>query len=178
MKRNIEIKAKLHDWSRAEQTARSLSGNAQPLQLSQIDTYFHVQSGRLKLWEISGMENRAELIHYQRSNLSGPKKSDYRVCPAEDASALKDVLSQALGVRTVVMKRRSVYLFHNVRIHLDRVESLGAFLEFEAVLSDSDDEAQGVEIINDLLARFGLAQEDLVKGSYGDMMESRENPPH
>ena len=38
-------------------------------------------------------------------------------------------LAEALGVRSVVRKRREIYLYHNVRIHLDEVCDLGRFLE-------------------------------------------------
>ncbi len=178
MKRNMEIKATLHDWDQAEREAQALCHNVPPVQLSQIDTYFHASDGRLKLREISGMENRAELIHYRRPNLHGPKKSEYSTCPVEDVDSLKSLLSQALGVQTVVMKRRRVYFYQTIRIHLDRVEGLGAFLELEAVLSDTDDEAEAHAQVNTLLARLGISPDDLIQGSYSEMMQSRERPPH
>ena len=53
-----------------------------------------------------------------------------RCCEAFDA---------ALGTVVVVSKRRRLFLWEGVRIHLDEVEGLGSFVEFEAVLPDAGD---------------------------------------
>jgi predicted adenylyl cyclase CyaB len=76
-----------------------------------------------------------------------------------------------LGVRGVVEKRREVYLWHNVRIHLDEVTGLGTFIEFEAVLGPEVDDARGRDQLADLSRRFGIAQGDLLAGSYGEMIQ-------
>ena len=103
--------------------------------LEQRDTYFHAVNGRLKLREIAGAT--AELIAYDRADLSGPKVSQYRVVPVLDPAALAHALADALGVRAVVTKRRRLVLWENVRIHLDEVEKLGRFVELEAVAASS-----------------------------------------
>ena len=65
--------------------------------------------------------------------------------PVADAGLLAAALTAALGVRGQVRKRRAVHHWHNVRIHLDEVEGLGTFLEFEAVLSAGEDERASEE---------------------------------
>ncbi len=56
---------------------------------------------------------------------------------------MAEALDYALGPPVVVVaKRRHLFLWEGVRIHLDEVEELGTFIEFEAVLeSPAGDEA-------------------------------------
>ncbi len=75
-----------------------------------------------------------------------------------------------MGVVNMVRKRREIYLWHNVRIHLDDVEGLGQFLEFEAVLSAEIDDAAGRRQLETLMAQFNIRPEDLLAGSYTDMI--------
>ena len=70
----------------------------------------------------------------------------------------------------MIRKSRRIYLYQNVRIHLDEVESAGSFLEFEAVLDDSISDAAGHAQVQQLRREFGIAAADLLAGSYGDML--------
>ena len=142
---------------------------------TQCDTYFHCRTGRLKLREIDCCG--AQLIWYQRPNDVEIRPSDYQLIDVADPAAMLAALSGALGVRAVVRKRRRIYLHRNVRIHLDKIESLGDFLEFEAVLppdANGADEAESRQFVESLARRFGLSQGDLLSGSYGDMLSSQD----
>lgn len=132
MPSNIEIKAKA-DLTLAEETAKALGTLHEHLQ--QVDTFFNVPQGRMKLRSQNG---RSVLITYFRSDTSGPKHSSYTLCPVQDPDKMKEVLGGALGVKGVVEKDRKVYLVTwnkepalTARIHLDRVKGLGDYLEFE-----------------------------------------------
>ena len=57
-----------------------------------------------------------------------------------------------------------------MRIHLDDVEGLGRFLEFEAALSPEIDETAGRRQLETLMAEFDIRPEDLLAGSYADMI--------
>jgi predicted adenylyl cyclase CyaB len=167
MRRNIELKARLSDPSAAQAIAAQLC-NGQFETQRQTDTYFHCPSGRLKLREINGRE--AQLVWYQRPDQSAAKGSDYLLVPVAEPALLHAALSGALGVRGVVRKTRRVYLYQNVRIHLDEVEGLGSFLEFEAVLDDGMSDEAGHAQLAQLRREFGLSETDLLAGSYGDML--------
>jgi predicted adenylyl cyclase CyaB len=140
--------------------------------LRQVDTYFVVPRGRLKLREQEGRAV-AELIAYDRPNEAAVRASDYQLVPIPDPASLKLALTRTLGVRVVVAKRRTLWLWHNVRVHLDEVDSLGTFLELEAVLS-SPDEAEGVsrERLNQLTHSLRIREEDRIAVSYSDLLES------
>ena len=91
----------------------------------------------------------------------------------EDPVAVKQSLVAALGVRQVVDKHREIHLYHNVRIHLDRVADLGEFLEFEAVLGADVSAEEGNSQVRYLREQFGIADEDLQTGSYADIAAER-----
>ena len=165
--RNIELKARLHDLPAARRVAETLATERLDPQ-EQVDTYFRCTNGRLKLRQISG--RAAELVWYVRPSDRQPKASDYHIMPVEQPESLLVSLRAALGIVNVVRKRREIYLLHNVRIHLDDVEGLGQFLEFEAVLSPETDETAAHEQLKRLMAEFKIRPEDLLAGSYTDMV--------
>lgn len=177
--RNIELKARLGptcDLAAAEETAKRLAGGKPPSKMRQRDTYFNVPEGRLKLRETTGSDERAELIFYRRPDGLGAKRSEYEIARVDDPGGLRDVLAAALGVRCVVEKRRVVYLWRPgrdivVRIHLDRLRGLGSFLEFEAVMPEGVPDAEGEALLKKLMGEFGVAREDIIAGSYADMIE-------
>lgn len=165
--RNIELKARLADLQRARAIADQIATDRPGIQ-HQTDTYFHCRHGRLKLREIEGRE--AQLVAYSRPDQQGTKASDYQLVPVASPESLKAALTATLGVRGVVRKRREVFLYHNVRIHLDEVAGLGTFLEFEAVLSAEVTDAVGHAQLDELAQRFGIGPQHLLPGSYGEMV--------
>jgi adenylate cyclase, class 2 len=165
--RNIELKARVHDLAAARQIAEQVA-TAHPGTQRQTDTYFRCSSGRLKLREIEG--HGAQLIGYDRPDEECATASDYRIIAIEDAQAARSLLTAALGILVVVSKQREIYLRHNVRIHLDDVDHLGAFLEFEAVICDGVNEETGRRQIAELRERFAIAETDLVRASYSDLL--------
>src|SRR6185312_14056330 len=68
------------------------------------------------------------------------------------------------------LKLRTLWLWHNVRIHLDEVAGLGTFVEFEAVMSASEDDATAHARLAELAASLALTPADDVAGSYADLL--------
>ncbi len=165
LRRNIEFKARLTDFGEARRIAGAMATDVVGLEL-QTDTYFHVARGRLKLREIDG--RGAWLIGYERANATAARGSDYRLIEIADGAGIKATLAAALGVLTIVRKEREIFLFRNVRIHLDRVAGLGEFLEFEAVLEDHNDSA-GHAVLAELRQRFASVLAEALAGSYSDL---------
>ena len=109
-----------------------------------------------------------------RPDEPGARRSDYLVVPVADAARLKDLLARILGVHRVVRKTRQILLVDNVRIHLDEVEGLGAFLELEAVFDGSAGaEAEQRDAVAWLLHALGLAAEPCIAGSYESLLGAR-----
>ena len=137
-----------------------------------MDVFFHVPHGRLKLRRIrTGADEEAELIWYQRPDGEGPRTSNYQRVPVPDPDALEAALGGALGVRGRVVKERLLLLTGQTRIHLDRVEGLGDFLELEVVLEPGQEEVEGRAVAAELAAWLGVQEEDLVRVAYMDLLE-------
>jgi predicted adenylyl cyclase CyaB len=167
MPRNVEIKARARDLEALARLAESLAGSP-PEVLVQQDTFFPVERGRLKLRRFDA--DFGELIFYRRPDSEGPKTSAYDVAAVADPDRLKEVLAAALGTAGVVRKRRRVYLVGRTRVHLDEVDGLGPFLEFEVVLGDGESAEDGARAARDLMRAFGVREEDLVAGAYVDLL--------
>jgi predicted adenylyl cyclase CyaB len=167
--RNVEIKARIASIDALMPRARALAQRDAAL-IAQDDTFFRVPHGRLKLRAFA--DGDAELIHYERADTLHAKLSDYRRVPVPDAAALRDALERALGILGRVRKQRWLLLAGQTRIHLDRVDGLGDFVELEVVLRDDQAESDGVRIADQLMHELGLAQAERIAGAYLDLLTS------
>lgn len=164
---NIEIKAKSNNQDLIRGILKSKNADFKGVD-HQIDTYFKVSDGRLKLRE-GGIENY--LIHYQRENKEGPKQSDVTLFESVPKSSLKEILTKALGVLVVVDKKREIYFIDNVKFHVDLVEGLGTFVEIEAIDNDgSIGKDKLLEQCQFFLDLFEISQDDLISVSYSDLL--------
>lgn len=109
------------------------------------------------------------LIQYARPDQSGPKLSEFDVLDvADEPDKLDRMLSNSLGVIGEVKKSRYLFLHEQTRIHLDKVDNLGSFLEFEVCLRPEQSIEEGTQIANDLMKVFEISDADLMTGAYMD----------
>jgi predicted adenylyl cyclase CyaB len=167
MARNVEIKARIENVALVAPKVATLASEG-PLDLAQDDTFFRCESGRLKLRAFSN--DSGELIFYRRVNQSGPKESFYLRSPTSSPESLRESLSLAYGQIGRIRKYRTLYLVGRTRVHLDRVEGLGHFLELEVQLVDGESTEQGVREASELMDRLGIQPEQLIEGAYLDLM--------
>lgn len=136
----------------------------------QIDIYFHVPKGRLKLREIEGSE-KPQLIYYERMNAAGPRKSVVFIIEIQDPKRFETLLHKILKIRATVEKTREIYRYKGTQIHLDVVQQLGTFIEFERSVSST---AQAIErgrrVLKRLMETFEIRLENLENWSYGDLV--------
>lgn len=134
----------------------------------QIDTYFKVPVGRLKLREGTIEKN---LIYYQRENRCGPKQSDYFLYKSVHPASLKEILTAAFGILVVVDKQREIYFIDNIKFHLDTVKHLGTFVEIEAIRRTKRfTKKKLMAQCKFYLKLFAISQKDLISGSYSDLL--------
>jgi predicted adenylyl cyclase CyaB len=171
--RNIEIKAHVDDLEGLRAKVAALSDAAVEV-LDQEDVFFEAHEGRLKL-RILG-EDSGELIHYHREDSAEPCPSRYLIAPTSAPGALRMILERVLSVLGTVRKTRWLYRVGQTRVHLDRVEGLGDFLELEVVLRGDQSEAEGTAIARDLMDRLGVSSAQLAKGAYLDLLAARDDP--
>ncbi|MFK7798371.1 MAG: class IV adenylate cyclase [Aureispira sp.] len=169
--KNVEIKAHCAALEPLEQLLLAEGADYKGLD-HQIDTYFKVPNGRLKLRE-GNIE--CALIQYNRANQTTAKRSEVHYYqPTDKVTDLKRTLEAALGIKVVVDKKRHIFFINNVKFHLDRVEGLGTFVEIEAIDQDgsymeSALQAQCLHYQNML----GIRTEDLIAYSYSDLLLER-----
>ena len=165
---NLELKA--HDRDPAATAARCLAlGATDGGVLRQTDTYFAARRGRLKLRVEEGALG-GELIAYRRDNATEAVKSGYVLAAVAAPEELAEALDAALGTVVVVSKRRHLFLWEGVRIHLDEVEGLGGFVEFEAVLPDAGDLATARAKVDRLRTELEISEDALVAVGYSDLL--------
>ena len=139
----------------------------------QTDTYFNVPYGRLKLRE-GNIENA--LIHYYRPDTLGSKPSNVELYRHEPEKNLKEILATALGIKIIVSKRRRIWFVKNVKIHFDKIEGFGEFLEVEAIDEDGSLSIESLEHqCNWFAAFFEIKKEDYIAYSYSDLLMHKEN---
>jgi predicted adenylyl cyclase CyaB len=167
---NIEIKAHCRQQAAVRAILQDKGADFRGTD-HQIDTYFQVPNGRLKLRQGTIEVN---LIQYHRSDQSGPKASHVHLYKPANSNDLLAALTTALGIKVVVDKQREIYFIDNVKFHLDTVKELGTFVEIEAIdFAGNIGEEKLSEQCNYYLNLFAISEDDLIENSYSDLLLNR-----
>ena len=167
MPRNIEIKARIESVESITPKAAAIA-KAGPIEIAQDDTFFRCEAGRLKLRVLTS--DSAELIFYRRANQRGPQESFYLRSPSAAPDSLRECLSLAYGQIGRVRKQRTLFLVDRTRLHLDRVEGLGHFLELEVPLAEDEPAEFGIREAVKIMQKLGVEPAQLVEGAYLDLL--------
>ena len=170
--KNIEFKARVAELETFEEKLK----RANPLFVGldhQIDTYYNVPNGRLKLRE-GNIENA--LIQYNRADTADAKLSDIILYHHKPNPALKAILQLQLGIKAVVDKKRRIYFINHIKFHFDEVQNLGTFIEVEVIDKDGTLSIEEMKRDCDFYFQFfNLSKQDLVERSYSDLILEKEN---
>lgn len=165
---NLEIKAKFELWDNRHGLADSIHARYVWTRI-QVDTYFNVEKGKLKLRQVEGFG--AELIAYHRPELKSARLSDYLIYRSIHGETLKDVLASVLQKDVVIQKKRELYLWNNIRIHFDQVDALGRFVEFEAVIDHLNPVKISEERLDTLCSHFEITSHQLISCGYYELIK-------
>jgi len=168
MPRNIEIKARIDSIEALAARAAALATEG-PFEITQDDSFFRCDTGRLKLRTFS--PTAGELIFYRRADQQAPKESFYVCTPTASPDSLREALGLAYGLAGRVRKQRRVYLVGRTRVHLDRVQDLGDFMELEVVLQEHEPAEAGMQEARMLMQRLGITPSQLVDSAYVDLLQ-------
>jgi predicted adenylyl cyclase CyaB len=176
-RRNLELKVRL-DPTRERAVRAAMRALGVPIERQrQVDRYFAVPAGRLKLRTVAydTEPSRAELIAYRRPDEAGSRWSAYRITPLDPPAAddLAATLGHVLPALVEVRKLREIAIWSATRIHLDAVEGLGWFAELETVLDGQGDDGAAAEH-REVIDRLGLAALPVEAGSYSDLLARQE----
>lgn len=178
---NVESKTRCADLEEVARLAAALGARYEG-RLDQVDTYFRVPSGRLKVREIvqrapdGGVSSSAELIRYERPDQSGARVSRYERTEVDDAESWRGRLETEHGLRGQVRKRRELWILESTRIHLDRVESVGHFVELETVCAGAPAPADRLEH-DRISSALRLDPGQTVAASYIELLEPLPSLP-
>ena len=164
---NIEFKARVDELTPYENKLLAFEPDFKGTD-HQVDTYFNVPHGRLKLRE-GNIEHA--LIQYDRADEASSKQSNVVLYKHQPDPALKAILINQFGIKAVVDKSRRIYFIGNVKFHFDTVEELGHFVEVEAI-SEGDEFplSKLQEQCDHYQALLGIEQSQLLSASYGEMI--------
>ncbi len=169
MSRNIELKARVENLDAAREIAHRL-GAERISRFDQWDTFFPTPEGRLKLRKLP---DAWELIAYHRSNDASARPSDYEILRLEEGEILRSLLSSTLGFEGEVRKTRELFLWKDVRIHMDEVDGIGTFLEFEALVNEKNTEEDAAGKIYWLTDLFQIEPASIESVSYLELLAAR-----
>jgi len=163
---NIEIKTTLLKFEETFQHLQELTGG-NPEIIQQEDMFFNVSQGYLKLRVLNS--ETGQLIYYNREFRKDPKLSEYYISCVSDPESMRGILKSIMGIRGMVCKTRYLFMIGRTRIHLDRVQDLGDFLELEVVLGDKSEQDGGLHEAKQLMNQLGISTDQLIKGAYIDL---------
>lgn len=170
---NYEIKAKVTSQKQKEIRDYLKNENATFIGKDfQIDTYFKVQKGRLKIRK-GNIENK--LIYYERDNRLDSKKSEALLIDLNKSKYLENIIKKTHDVLIEVEKNREIYLIENVKFHIDEVRDLGRFIEIEAISEDNRIPLEKIKEQCDYYKnKFKINNSELIKNSYSDMLLNKK----
>lgn len=174
----VELKAKVENLDVVRRKLTILGAQRKGT-FRQIDVYFNIPKGRLKLREVEG-SGQAELIYYERENIAGPKGDYVFILRIQEPEVFKDLLGRLLKTSATVEKVREIYRYQGtplaskyrcIQIHLDNVKKLGTFIEFE-IKSSNQTEKKDKQILKDLMKKLKIKTNQLEKHSYSDLLQN------
>jgi len=167
----VELKARVGDHSFLRKSLSALGAEHMGT-FQQTDSYFRVPEGRLKLREVKDNDT-AELIYYEREDIAGPKSDDAFLLRVQEPEELKRILKKILAPLVVVEKVREIYWHKGTQIHLDTVENLGKFVEFERQTSDDPESIRkDRQSLQKLMEKLEIDPNNLESLSYSDLIQT------
>ena len=167
MRKNLEIKVRIKNTDKVRKLAKEFCKGKkhETLIQKQEDIYYKVKKGRLKLRIIDS--KKGNLIHYYRGNKELKRVSEYTIAETYTPAAMDSILGSLFGKLVTVKKTREIFITDNTRIHIDSVNGLGKFLEFEVIFNSL---AKAKKEMKKLIEYFMLDEKQFIKVSYSDLL--------
>ena len=169
MRKNYELKVKLHNYDVAKWKADSyihrFKNKHHFLEVQKDIYYYKVDGKRLKLRIINN--EYGHLVYYDRKDSRNKRVSKYFLSDTKNPFELDKILRKFFKVQLVVNKTREIYTVKNLRIHLDRIQAVGIFLEFEIIYKSL---GEAKILMKELMKYFNIKRSDLIKDSYSDLI--------
>uniref|UniRef100_A0AC35EXT9 CYTH domain-containing protein n=1 Tax=Panagrolaimus sp. PS1159 TaxID=55785 RepID=A0AC35EXT9_9BILA len=181
MPKHVELKAILRNFDLTFSQAQQFCFGQTPQILKQFVSYFVSHNGRISLREFldEPESTHADLLFYEipeTDDVTGLKISEFVKTEILDVKNLKECLQLSMGIRGSLKKTRYLFIHEQIRIHLDRVEDLGDFIEIEVRLNENENAVNGYQTAEYFMAQLGILKDDFIEGAYIDkLIESIDN---
>ncbi|MDQ3019918.1 MAG: class IV adenylate cyclase [Bacteroidota bacterium] len=164
MNKNYEIKCRVENYREIKDLIVRFKKFSYSTE-KQTDIYYKVNAGRLKLRIINNRSG--SLIFYNRDEQSNKRISKYIISDTNCFSELDAILGKQFKVLVKVNKRREIYVYKNIRIHLDSIKELGKFLEVEIIYNNL---ASAKLQMKEVISKLKLSKAGFIKNSYSDLL--------
>jgi predicted adenylyl cyclase CyaB len=160
---NLELKIRVTSHQSLKKILKQIGAENKGM-LKQKDVYYSIPNGLLKLRIENGNES---LIFYNRNENDKNRWSDFEFLKFANSNGEK-FFSKLFDVEVIVKKKRELFYYGDTRIHLDKVNNLGKFLELETlVINGKADAKKRFEKIMSLLK---LDESKQIRKSYRDLL--------
>lgn len=164
MNKNLEIKCEVSVFKNIKKILENFRNYSYSKE-KQTDIYYKVNSGRLKLRIINNKSGN--LIFYDRNEQTNKRISNYIISATDNFSELDLILRKQFKVLVTVDKKREIYIYKNIRFHLDSVKDLGKFLEVEIIFNNHKEANLQM---NEIISKLKLIENNFIKESYSDLL--------
>lgn len=164
---NVDFKCELRDPDLARLALKRFGGIL-AASVHHRDTFFRVPDGRLMRREADG--EPVEYVLYRRIDRPMPTISRFTILTEEEARLRLGAADPPVWVE--VRKQREIWLLHNARVHLDRVEGLGWYIEIDVLVTKDQHVGKCHELIAKIREALGPCLGGLIATSYADMVAS------
>lgn len=171
---NIELKVSVKDFKETSRYLKKIGASSKG-KFSQVDTYYKSKNGRLKIREID--HKIYQLITYHRRDQATSKISDYTIkkLDKKELKRYKWHLNRTNGKSIKVSKKRELWIYKNTRVHLDKIQGLGRFIELETVVKNPNDLQQLEKEHQEVINLLNLSCFIKISKSYSDLLLEKKN---
>ncbi len=124
---NLEIKVPVKNLKKLIQIVER-NGGKRIYSCRQIDVYYKSKKGRLKIRNSDGEKS---IIFYNRIEDGSERWSNFEVMKVDNPEKWIQFFDKFMEHLVTIDKYRTLYHLFNTRIHFDKVEGLGSFVELE-----------------------------------------------
>lgn len=167
---NVDFKCELRDPGLARLALKRF-GAVCATTVHHRDTYYRVPDGRLMRREAEG--EPVEFVLYHRVDRAHPTISRFSIF-TEDEARLR-YGTRELPVWVEVTKDREIWLVDNARVHIDRVDGLGWFMEIDVLVSRDFHIGKCHDLIGRIRESLAPCLGGLIATSYADMVASESD---
>jgi adenylate cyclase class 2 len=161
---NLEIKIPVKNFKKLIAIIEK-KGGQKIYSSRQIDIYYKLNNGRLKIRNSSGEKS---IIYYKRIEDGSERWSDFETIKVDKPDKWIKLFDKFLERLTVVDKHRTLYHLYNTRIHFDKVKGLGNFVELETKVVKGKQKAR--KEFQKILELLKLNPEKQILNSYSDLI--------